>query len=121
MEIRGKLNGDAAKRFPGYHYRVPIYPEPDVRMFDPARLCWMHEYPRYVIPPGPLGHGWHDLADYCIRLSDGVLQVILLPNQYTWAQSQKVVFEASVSPDVAAMDDRRFVAMADEALLRAVR
>lgn len=103
MEFAGTVQGAAARKFPGFTYRKPVQAPVDIWQLDPERLHPAHEYPRSVNPPGEPSLKTVDLADYVVRVGpagrDGmsVVQVWMLPNEYTDAKKSLLVCEFMVA------------------------
>lgn len=120
MEYPGTVQGAAARKYAGFTYRKPVMARVDIWQLDPERLHPAHEYPRSVNPPSLPNTQAVELADYSVRVGatgdDGMslVQVWLLPNEYTAATEPLMVCEFKVAHALTLRHEYR-----DEALIRA--
>jgi hypothetical protein len=102
MYTTGKVTGAAARKYPGYCWREPVYRPLTLRDVDPNRLDPLHEYPRDTALYLP-DTATVDLCAYEFRIGatelDGLAPatLTLLPGQYTQAKDKSVVWRARVS------------------------
>ena len=97
ISVTGTYTGDAPRIFPDFAYRKAIPTELTVRNIDPARLNFMHEYPRSTELVMPKFRevtviDWR--LNYGPEEDDGtrMLTVELLSNQYTKSPKDRVIF-----------------------------
>lgn len=120
MEQQGIVHGEYAKKYHGYTYRKPIFPEVDIFVLDPYRINPTTEYPRIVDKPSATELKTIELADYLITVSPRQsdmwheVKVFMMPNKYTQAKEKKIVCEFEVA-NAYVLTDLIF----DEALKRA--
>ena len=102
MIVTGTVQGAAARRYPEYLYLKPVLVPLDIFQLDPERLRASDEYPRSVNPPSLQALPAKELADYCVTSGpeDAIgmcnVQVLLMPNEHTWAKNPKRIFEIGV-------------------------
>jgi hypothetical protein len=89
MQFNGTVQGEAARKFPGFTYRHPVKPMAmGIRDMDPNRVYYDQEYPRYTKISQP-NLQIVELANYSVRFSprddDGwtTISVWLKPNKFT--------------------------------------
>lgn len=103
MEFTGTVQGAAARKYAGFTYRKPVRAHVDVWQLDPERLHPAHEYPRSVNPPGQPNLQAVEVVNYSVRIGvlgiDGMslVQVWVLPNEYTAATEPLMVCEFKVA------------------------
>ena len=64
VKITGSVRGEAARKYPGFTYRLPIMRRIDIWSVDPNRLHPTQEYPRSVNKPDQPYTQTIDVADY---------------------------------------------------------
>lgn len=101
--VSGTVQGAAARRYPEYLYLKPILVPLDIFQLDPERLRASDEYPRSVNPPSLQALPAKELVDFCVIAGqeDAIgmcnVQVLLMPNEHTWAKKPTKIFEIGVS------------------------
>lgn len=103
MRITGCVQGEYARRYSGFTYRLPIVAPVDIWTVDPDRLHPTQEYPRFVSKPCEPAMRTVDRADFEIVVSapdpTGWRQAELwmLPHKtYTDAKTRQLVFSVAV-------------------------
>lgn len=71
VKITGSVRGEAARKYPGFTYRLPIMRRIDIWSVDPNRLHPTQEYPRSVNKPDQPYTQTIDVADYEIIVGGG--------------------------------------------------
>ena len=101
MEVRGRVQGRAARKYAGFTYRIPIFPPTDIFSSYDGRVYPDREYPRWSSRPREPNLKTVDLADYRILIgheydkatNTGKVQLWMQPNEYTQAKKAWLVVE----------------------------
>lgn len=103
MIIHSTVQGEAARKYGEFTYLKPIPLPIDIRHIDPERVNPAQEFPRYVDIPREPATKVVELADCEIEVSgtdvpnNYLVQVRMIPNDYTPAKASRVVGEMNVS------------------------
>ena len=103
MIVRITVQGEAARKYREFTYLKPIPLPIDIRHIDPERVNPAQEFPRYIDTPREPAIKVVELADCEIEVSDTdvpnkyLVQVRMIPNDYTPAKASRVVGEMNVS------------------------
>ena len=99
MELIGRVQGLAARKYGEFTYRLAIPTEVSMLSIDPDGLNPLHEYPRFVSKPSEPHLSVVELADYVVKIlppeNAGMhsVQVWMMPNQYTSSKIERLVCE----------------------------
>jgi hypothetical protein len=102
MILTGTLQGQYARRFPDFCYRKVIIEKVTPQSFDPYRLNWMNEFPRWSSPITPQNMQYDEFVDYSIVSEldyiSGMQEVTmnLLPSQYRSSKKSVTIYKILV-------------------------
>ena len=107
MYQTGKIGEPYSSQYPSHRYLMPIKRKLSAHDIDPNRLNFMHEFPRFtgmVIPTTETV----ELLDYEMRVTrleaapqSVEVDLYLLPNSYTQANTEKKVSSFVIAAEVA--------------------